>query len=366
MISALDFVRPHIQAMPPYQPILPYDVLSQELGLPPSSLVKLDANENPYGPLPEVLTSLTAEVHLHIYPDPESRQVRGLLAAYHRIAEEQIVVSAGADELIDLLMRVFLEPGDGLLNCPPTFGMYAFDAALSQAVLHTIPRRSDFSLDMAAIERTVAEVRPKLMFLANPNNPDGSLISPSDLDRLLELPLVLVLDEAYIHFAGSEQSAVARVSGRENLIVLRTFSKWGGLAGVRVGYGVFPDKLVPTLMVAKQPYNVSVVAQRAAVACLQNTAKLDLQRDEIIDRRERLLSALESIPWLQPYPSHANFILCRVMDRPAPVVKELLRRQGILVRHFDQPGLDDHLRISIGRQAEIDRLLAALKGMGEV
>jgi histidinol-phosphate aminotransferase len=365
MISALDFVRSHIKAMPGYQPILPYDVLSRELGLPLESLIKLDANENAYGLLPEVLASLADEDHAHIYPDPESRQVRDALAAYHCIASEQIVVSAGSDGLIDLIIRVFLEPDDGLLNCPPTFGMYAFDAVMNRSVVHAVSRKPDFSLDMTGIERTVAEKRPKLMFLANPNNPDGSLLSQAELRALLDLPLVLVLDEAYIQFAGEEYSSILQVARQENLIVLRTFSKWGGLAGIRVGYGVFPANLVPTLMKAKQPYNVSVLAQRAALACLGNVAKLDRQRDEIVTQRERLQTALKTIPWMQPYPSCANFILCRVVDRSAVAVKGSLRHQGILVRHFDQPGLEDHLRISIGREQDIDLLLSALKGMTE-
>lgn len=362
MISALDSIRPHIQAMPAYKPILPYDVLSQELGLPAGSLVKLDANENPYGPLPEVLEALAAEDHLHIYPDPESRQVREALAAYHAIPREQIVVSGGADELIDLLIRVFLDPGEGLLNCPPTFGMYAFDGALNQAAIHTVPRRPDFSLDIDAIEHSVAENHPKLMFLANPNNPDGGLIASSDLKRLLELPLVLVLDEAYMHYAGERYSAIPWVSRCDNLIVLRTFSKWGGLAGVRVGYGVFPANLVPTLMKAKQPYNVSVVAQRAALACMQHLSKLDHQRDDIIAQRERLFDGLVSIPWLRPYPSQANFILCKVLGRPAETVKDQLRQEGILIRYFNTPGLDDHIRISVGLEDEVDRLISVLKG----
>ena len=181
MKSALDSIRPHIQVLPPYKPIVPLEVLSHELGIPAGSLVKLDANENPFGPLPEVRSALAATDHLHIYPDPESRRIRSLLAETHGVDEGQIVVSAGADELIDLLMRIFLEPGDGLLDCPPTFGMYAFDGCLNRARIHAVPRRPDFSLNMEAIEFAVDKVRPKLMFLANPNNPDGGLVSQKDL-----------------------------------------------------------------------------------------------------------------------------------------------------------------------------------------
>jgi histidinol-phosphate aminotransferase len=349
--------------MPPYKPVLPFDVLSLELEIPKTALVKLDANENPFGPLPEVRAALSALEHIHIYPDPESRRIRRLLAAIHQIDEGQIVVSAGADELIDLLMRIFLDPGDGLLDCPPTFGMYAFDGVLNHAAIHSVTRRSDFSLDLPAIEAGVEKFRPKLMFLANPNNPDGSLLSRQDLERLMDLPVVLVLDEAYMDFAGEEYSAVGLVSQGKNLIVLRTFSKWGALAGLRIGYGIFPLELVPVVMKAKQPYNVSVMAEEAAVVSLKHADQLNHQRDLIITQRERLFNTLKQITWLDPYPSHANFLLCKVLGIPAETVKERLRNKGILIRYFDKPGLEDHIRISIGLEKEIDQLILVLKGL---
>jgi histidinol-phosphate aminotransferase len=263
-------------------------------------------------------------------------------------------------------MRIFLEPDDGLLDCPPTFGMYAFDGCLNHANVQTVPRRPDFSLNVEAIEIAVEKNRPKMMFLANPNNPDGSLITKNDLRRLMNLPLMVVLDEAYIHFAGENHSAIGMVSQAKNLIVLRTFSKWGGLAGLRIGYGVFPADLVPTLMKAKQPYNVSVLAEIAAVVSLQNMTELNRRRGRIVCQREKLFKTLQDIPWLQPYPSRANFILCKVLDKPAVTVVDKLRKQGILIRYFDKPGLDDHIRISIGREEEIDLLIAALKGMDAI
>ena len=166
-------IRSHIQAMPPYQPILPLDVLSAELGIPIEKLVKLDANENPYGPLPEVRQALANLDDIHIYPDPEARRIRGMLADYHAISDGSIIMGAGADELIDMIMRLVIDPGDGAINCPPTFGMYAFDGDLNQANVLAVPRRPDFSLDLHAIQDVVDKQRPKLMYLANPNNPDG-------------------------------------------------------------------------------------------------------------------------------------------------------------------------------------------------
>lgn len=363
MVTSLDFIRQHIKEMPPYEPILPFDVLSDELGIPVEALIKLDANENPYGSLPEVSAALASINTLHIYPDPESRRIKNLLASYHQIPKSNLVIGAGADELIDLIMRIILQPGDGLINCPPTFGMYAFDGTLNQANLITIPRRSDFSIDLAGIEKAVEKYKPKLLFLANPNNPDGSMISKEEFQQLVNLPLMFVMDEAYINFSDENRSVIKDVISNGNLIVLRTFSKWTGLAGLRIGYGVFPTEFVPMLMKAKQPYNVSIASEQAAVVVMRNIHKVESYITSIIEQRERLFSELQQFSWLEPFPSQANFILCRVKEISAADVKQQLREQGILIRFFDKPGLSDFIRISVGTKGQIDTLITALKGI---
>lgn len=358
-----NFIRPQIRNMSPYEPVLPFEVLSQQLGFLPEELIKLDANENPFGPLPAVFEALATLPYTHIYPDPESRLLRDALADYHNIPPENILAGAGADELIDLLMRLFIDQGDAILNCPPTFGMYAFDAAIQGAKVINVFRKPDFSLDLAAIEKAVCDYQPKILFLTSPNNPDGRLIPFETLETLLGLPVIVVLDEAYIEFATPGLSGARMVLERPNLIVLRTFSKWAGLAGLRVGYGFFPAALMPHLWKMKQPYNVSVAAATAAIVSLQHTAELEANGRKIIDERERLFEGLETIPWLRPYPSQANFILCRVLDRPAKAVRQELARQGILVRYFQKPGVEDCIRISVGHPQDSDRLIGTLTSM---
>lgn len=365
MKTPLNFIRQHVKDMPPYEPIIPLEVLSDELGIPVDAFVKLDGNENPYGPLPDVQDSLASLDAIHYYPDPENRRVRRSLAEYHQIPEENILIGAGADELIDLIMRIVIEPGDRLLNCPPTFGMYAFDGMLNQASVLMIPRKPDFSIELDQIEEAVQKHHPKLLFLANPNNPDGGIISRREFDRLLNLPLLLVIDEAYINFHGEEHSVIHKVEARRNLIVLRTFSKWAGLAGLRIGYGVFPTDLLPVLMKSKQPYNVSVAAEVAAVISLQNVDKLENHTAQIVEQRQELFSQLETLSWVDPYPSQANFILCRVKGISAGMVYQRLREKGILIRYFNKPSLRDHIRISVGTKDQIDVLMKALKGIGE-
>ncbi|MBN2045877.1 MAG: histidinol-phosphate transaminase [Anaerolineales bacterium] len=366
MTKKLNFIRQHILDLPAYQPIFPLDVLAEELGIDKNQLNKLDANENPFGPLPEVKEVLSEIDSYHIYPDPESRQIRNLLAEHHNLPQECIVIGAGADELIDLIMRIVLDPGDKIVNCPPTFGMYAFDGLLNRAEVISIPRNPDFSLNLPALISAVEIYQPKLMFLANPNNPDGSTISEDDFVQLVNLPILLVIDEAYIQFSDPGQTLIPQISDYPNLIVLRTFSKWAGLAGLRIGYGVFPAEMTPVLMKAKQPYNVSVAAEAAAVITMKHLSKAEERVAKIIEQRNQLLVGLAQIPWLSTYPSQANFILCKVMHRSAREVRDGLRNQGVLVRYFDKPGLSDHIRISIGTEEQNQQLLCALKGMSKL
>ena len=355
MFDPTQYIRGHVRRIEPYQPILPFEVLSQQAGLAPEEIVKLDANENPYGPLPAVAEALARLPFTHIYPDPESRELRAALAAHTGVPAGNLLAGAGADELIDLIMRLFLEPGEALINCPPTFGMYAFDGQVNGARVVSVPRREDFSLDLDAIQAAVARHKPRLMFLASPNNPDGSLATLEEIEQLLSMPLLLVLDEAYIEFAGEAFSLIRQVPRRLNLIVLRTFSKWAGLAGLRVGYGAFPESLMPELWKIKQPYNVSRAASTAALASLERREDLLTVRDAMVRERDRLRAGLEAVPYLSTYPSQANFILCRVHDRPAARLKAELAAAGIFVRYFNTAGLQDHIRVSVGRPDSEER-----------
>jgi histidinol-phosphate aminotransferase len=353
-------VRPHLRAVEAYQPILPFEVLGERLGLPPEQIVKLDANENPYGPLPQVTEALGRLRFAHIYPDPGASELRRELSRRTGVPDDLLLAGAGADELIALLTTLLVDPGDSVICCPPTFGMYAFDGAVHGARVIAVPRRPDFSLDLEAVVRAAEERKPKLVFLASPNNPDGGLAPREVVDRLLELETVVVLDEAYVEFAASGVSRIAEVPGRQNLVVLRTFSKWAGLAGLRVGYGAFPAALVPHLWKIKQPYTVSVAASTAALVSLRHVEELVRRAARLVRERERMAALLAGVPFLAPYPSHANFILCRVKGRDAWELREALASQGVLVRHFGAPGIDDHIRISVGTPGQTDRLLAAL------
>lgn len=379
--------------MAPYSPILPYEVLAERLGRAVDDIVKLDANENPYGPAPSVARALAAAPFLHIYPDPESTALRQAIASYTSVAPEYILVGAGADELIDLLFRLFIAPGNNsvvangngggingqtaqqkeqllqqqsIVNCPPTFGMYRFDADVNGAVVHDVYRRADdFSIDIDAIEALFARLTadglppPKMVFVTSPNNPDGSVVSDAVLTRLLRLPTLVVLDEAYFEF--SRENRITWVPHVSNLVVLRTFSKWAGLAGMRIGYGAFPLNIIKHLWKIKQPYNVSVAAQIAAIASIEEKHDLLAKVEALVIQRERFYERIKNVSWLTPFPSSSNYVLCRVHGgRSAVEVKEQLAKRGILIRYYTSTGLADCIRISMGTDEQMERVYKAL------
>ena len=360
-----NFIRSEIAEMAPYTPILPFEVLSARLGREPEDIVKLDANENPYGPSPKALEALANGRFYHIYPDPESNQLRDALSDFTGVPKARLMAGAGADELIDLVLRATLSPGDVVVDCPPSFGMYPFSTAVNAGQYVAVPRNNDFSIDADGVETAVLTHNAKILILCSPNNPDGGLINNDDLRRLLALPVLVVLDEAYVDFAG-DSNRINWVMEYDNLAVLRTFSKLAGLAGLRVGYGAFPEWLLPHLWKIKQPYNVNVAASLAALAALADYDWLYEKVESVVRERDRMVAALAPFEWLRPYPSQANFVLFRVVDRDAWQLKLELEQQGVLVRYFHKPGLKNCIRISVGRPQDTDKLIAALSEQTQI
>ncbi len=363
-------LRPEIADLEEYHPILPFEVLSEKLGIPVEKIVKLDANENPYGPVPAVMEALAEYNYYHIYPDPQQGELRAALSQFTGAPAENILPTHGADEMLDTLCRLFLRPGDAIIDCPPTFGMYSFDAGLAGAKVIEVWRKDGFAVDVEGIIqrletgdsalRTPHSALPKLLFLTCPNNPTGNWLSDEDLRRLLQLPLMVVLDEAYVEFA-DHPSRASWVLEHENLIILRTFSKAAGIAGLRLGYGIAPGWLMTHLWKFKQPYNVNVAASVAGIASLRHVEQIMDVVEKIKVERRRLFASLQSIPYLSPHPSQSNFILCDVIGRNAKELKLGLEKQGILVRHYSKPGLQNCIRISVGRPDQTDRLLEVMR-----
>lgn len=365
----------------------PTQLLRQDLNdFPPYSMghvpladlgkyVKLDLNENTFGPSPKALAAVAEMQYYNRYVGQD--ELREAIARYVDVDVSHIVTSDGADEMIDLTQRVFLDRGDAIIDCPPSFEMYAFFAHVNSARIVNVPRREDFSIDVDAIERNCelgiadyegksdsqSEIRnPKLIFLANPSNPDGGVASRTDIERLLALPAMLVLDEAYAEFAG--ESYAPRVPTQPNLIVIRTFSKWAGLAGLRVGYCIAPKPVAARILQCKAPENVNAAGIVAARASLEDIEYLMANVRRIVAERERLSVALTELGFLQPLSSRANFILCHVVGRDVRKIYDALEARGILIRSFGSPRLHDYIRIAVGTPEENQLLLQALAEIG--
>lgn len=352
-------LRRHATSLEAYPAPEPLEEFARSLGVDPRDVLKLDQNENPYGCSPRVREALSSFEWYHVYPDPLHRALLSRLGKYVGVDSGQIIVGNGSDELIELILHLFVEPGDRVVSAGPTFGYYATAAQAVGAEYHVVPRGSSFEVDP---ERVMAAVdgRTKVLFLASPNNPTGNATPNEVVRRLLDLDLVVVVDEAYFEFHG--QSAVDLFEdGAANLIVLRTFSKWAGLAGVRLGYGIFPEDLVAVALRRKPPYSVSQIAEMAGIASLEDLDYLRSNVRKILAERQRLTDGLAAVGFLAPYPSDANFILCDVVGKSAADVQAELARRAILVRRYDSPRLENCLRISVGRPDQTDRLLAALR-----
>ena len=354
-------MRKDLLGLEGYQPIVPPEVLSEEAEVPVESVIKLDGNENPYGCSPKVQRALASYPFYHIYPDPEQREVRRALEGYVGVGAEHIVAGSGSDELIDLVLRLFLEPGDEVINFVPTFGMYPFSTEVCGGKVVSVLRDKAYAIDIAKAKDAVGK-KTKVIFIASPNNPTGNTTPEQDILKLVETGRVVVVDEAYYEFSGV--SVAPLVPEYENLIVLRSFSKWAGLAGLRIGYGIFPGSMVEHLLSIKQPYNVNLAAQVAVNESMADIEYLQGKVKAIISERERLLKKLKKIKFIKPFPSEANFIFCPVVKGDAQRIHQELRRRGIFVRYFDTQLLRNSLRISVGKPEHSDALIEALNKIG--
>ena len=356
--DAMSLVQPHLLSLAAYEAVDPPEVLAARAGVPEAQIVKLNGNENPYGPSPKVREALANLDRAHIYPDPRQAAMREAIASYVEVGAEHIVVGNGSDEIIDLLFRAFLAPGDAIINCTPTFGMYSFTAQVCGGTTLTVPRDDQFRVDIDAVLRAAESKGARVIVLASPNNPTGKAIPSTDVQRMLEAGLVVVLDEAYHEFGGL--SMASALPANTNLIVLRTLSKWAGLAGLRVGYGLMSPQLAELLMRAKPPYSVSQAAEAAMLASFGDLSALRERVGLLVRERERMRVLLNALPGLTPWPSDANFILCQVPGGRGRIVYEGLARRGVFVRYFPGPPLTDFFRVSAGTPKQTDRFIEAL------
>lgn len=329
----------------------------------PTRQIKLDMNESSYGPSPKARAALACFEQTHRYPDFEAIELRAALAAYTGAPVEQIVPGAGLDDVLTNLAVLLLDPGDQVIISEPTFGVYRPLFSLHGGEVVDVPLgpAPGFPLDADAILAAITP-RTKLVVICNPNNPTGNLFDPAAVERVIvEAPCLVAVDEAYAEFSGS--SHLPLMDRHPNLAVLRTLSKFAGLAGMRVGYGIFPAPLMPHLWRVTPAFcNVSAASTAAAIASLEDLPYLHGIVARTVADRDALADQLRELPGVEPFPSVTNFLLARLPVRNAgPAVAELAAR-GIHVRHFANPslGLVDCLRVSIGTTEENEAFLHEL------
>ena len=342
-----------------YHPPLTPPEVAARYGLDPASILKLDSGENPFGPSPCVRAAL-GEVDPAWYPDPSYQQLRAALGGYVGLPAECIAVSNGADEALDLLIRLCVGAGEAVLDCTPTFPMYSTIAKMRGGRVISVPRLADFSLDVPAILTAVErDSAVKIIFVCTPNNPTGTIATWPEISTLLATGRLVVVDETYIEFQGRACSLAPLVADIPNLVVVRTFSKWAALAGLRLGFACADPRVAAALMQIKAPYNVNRAAEAAARASLADLPYLDANIATIVSERSRLLKALAHYPFLHPYPSAANFIYA---ETDGPTIYETLLQHGIMVRYFAAVDMRAAaIRFTIGTPEQNERLLAALE-----
>jgi histidinol-phosphate aminotransferase len=352
--DATAFVRPVVRAVPSYVP-------AKAPAQPPKRIVKLDMNESPYGPSPKARAALASFAETNRYPDFGAAAVREALSGYTGAPVEQIVCGAGLDDVLNTFAHLIIDPGDEVVVSEPTFGVYRHLVTVHGGRVVDAPLTPDFALDADRVLGSVGE-RIKLIIVCTPNNPTGNVLDPAAVERIVaEAPCLVAIDEAYAEFAGATHLPL--MDRFPNVVILRTMSKFAGMAGMRVGYGIFPAALMPHMQGVIPPFhNVTLASTAAVVASLQDLPFLNQVVARIVADREALANNLRELPGVQPLPSATNFILVRLpVADAAPVVHELARR-GILVRHFGRPelGIRDCLRVTVGTTGENELFLSEL------
>jgi histidinol-phosphate aminotransferase len=363
-VSVLErIVKAHIRALEPYQPGKPIEELERELGI--EGAIKLASNESPLGPSQRAVAAVREAVATaHRYPDGASFALRRKLAARLGVEERQLVFGCGGDEILELVVKCVLGPGDECVFAWPSFAMYPIVVRGMGATPVTVPLDENLVHDLGAMRRAITP-RTRLVFVCNPNNPTGTSVGAEAFDAFVaSLPedVVLAVDEAYFEYVRRADfpKTFAWLTRRPGTLVLRTFSKIYGLAGLRVGYGVADPEFAGYLERARHPFNVNRLAEAAALAALDDHEHAERSRAVNAEGMAYLSRELPALGF-QVWPSDANFVLAKL----GPGMHQALLREGVIVRPLAGFGMPDHVRISVGLPEENERLVKTLRRLRE-
>jgi histidinol-phosphate aminotransferase len=355
-------LNPSLADLPVYQPGRPIEEVARELGLPAGDIIKLASNENPLGPSPAALAAMeNALQSLHLYPDGNAFYLKRKLAGKLGVEPANLILGNGSNEIIEFIGHALMSPGTDVIVSEFCFAVYPIVTRLFGANLVTVPAR-DFGHDLPAMLRAITP-KTRVVFVANPNNPTGTLAAASDVMRFIDaIPphVLLAMDEAYVEFLGSPCDLLPLIrSGKSpNLLLMRTFSKIYGLAGLRLGYGIGHPELIATLEKIRQPFNINALVQAGAWAALDDTEHVTRTRRNNLEGLKFFESAFRELN-RKFIPSAANFILVHVGDGQRVFAE--LQKLGVIVRPMAGYQLPDWIRVSIGTPAENARCVDALK-----
>jgi histidinol-phosphate aminotransferase len=359
MTSVWELANPQLRDLAVYEPGKPIEETARELGVDPSTIIKLASNENPLGPSARALQVMhDALEHAHLYPDGSGFYLRKAIAGKLSVAPENIILGNGSNEVIEFLGHAFLNPGDDIITCQYAFIVYKLLAAAFG--LRTIETPSpDYQQNLnATLDAITAKTR--IIFFPNPNNPTGTLISQRAIENFMSrVPdrIIVVFDEAYFEFLDDPPETLRFIRDGRNVVVLRTFSKIHGLAGLRIGYAIAPIEMTEVLNKTRQPFNVNSIAQAGAIAALDDEAHLR-ETKRVIDEGRAYLQEQFADMKLPFVPAAANFVMVNVGDGCA-VFQKLLQRK-IIVRPLKGYDLPEWVRISVGTMEENKKLITAL------
>lgn len=350
----------HILDLVAYEPGKPIEELAREMGLKPEDIIKLASNENPLGPSPKALAAMRETLErAHFYPDGGGWALRNAIAGKLGLARENVILGNGSNEIIEFIGHAFLKPGDEVVTAKHAFAVYTLMAQLFGAKTVEVPDPG-YTHDLDAMLAAITP-RTRQLFIANPNNPTGTMVGQEEIDRFMDrVPdhVLVIFDEAYHEFLDNPPDVLRHVRAGRNVVVMRTFSKIQGLANLRIGYGLAPEKVATVLQKTRQPFNANGIAQAGALAGLEDGEHMRRTR-QLTHEGRNYLQAEFSEMGLEFVPSVANFVLVHVGDGDA-VFQALLRR-GLIVRAMRSYKLPAWIRISVGTMDQNRRLIAELK-----
>ena len=359
-MSIWDYANPQLKDLVAYEPGKPIEDVARELGLAPESIIKLASNENPLGPSPKAQEAMQKVIgEAHIYPDGGGWKLRNAIAEKFGLDRSNVILGCGSNEVIEFIGHSFLKPGDNIITAEHAFLVYKLMAKVFGADTIEVPDPG-YVHDLDAMAAAITP-QTKEIFIANPNNPTGTLVSQEQIDRFMaKVPphVVVVFDEAYYEFLDNPPDTLKYVREGRNVIVLRTFSKIQGLAGLRIGYGLGPPDLIEVLQRTRQPFNTNSFAQAAALAGLLDQEHQDKTKRITDEGRDYLQNEFDSLD-LEYVPSYANFVLVKVGDGNA--VFKAMMAKGIIVRAMAAYKLPEWIRISIGTMDQCQRCIQVLK-----